>query len=165
MTKVLPPLEVNLDTNVRDSIASWQSFFDYEAFVLQEFKQITPRHASEISLELKDYVVKMREDLSHSLLKKNLGVLARIHVLDSEIKRLYDMSLIKVIGPEETQSQVVKIASVHSGLLAHINFVFQQKAFEQRLDLDSLFVVNEKQQSKKRKVKINKNRRLRTYGK
>ena len=49
-----------------------KSFFDTgRGFVLQEFNQITPRHASEIS-GTERLCVKIREDLSHSLLKKIL---------------------------------------------------------------------------------------------
>lgn len=127
--KLTPYAAKQLDT--------WKDFKDLSEY-LNRFENTSPSNALNNANELKSLMHDLKENFTIDDLKSS-AFNARINVLENEILRLVDMSLIPAITPNEVNNQVDKIFLIFSSVNAKINTVYEQKKLNNDINLDDFF--------------------------
>lgn len=105
---------------------------------IKRFENISPDETLSNALELKDLVKDLKENIVIEALNTS-AFRARLNVLENEVLRLADMTYIPAISANEVNAQVDKIILVFGSLNAKINTVYDNKRFNNEIDLDSFF--------------------------
>lgn len=135
-------------------LESWKSHNDLGVF-LKRFENTSPNEALSNALELKDLIKKIKENITINELNTP-AFRARLNVLENEALRLADMTYIPAITPKEVNTQINKIFLVFSSLNAKINTVYNQKLFNDEIDLNSFFELDSTKITKEKTTKLPK---------
>lgn len=125
-----------LNPYAEKELTDWKSFKDLSDY-LNRFEKTSPSNALNNANELKNLVTDVKKNMVDDL--KTPAFNARINVLENEVLRLVDMSLIPAITPNEVNSQVDKIFLIFSNVNAKINTVYEQKKLNNDINLDDFF--------------------------
>lgn len=118
-------------------LQNWKAYTDLSQYI-KRFEKISPDNALSNATDLKKLIIDVKKQDSIPALKTR-AFKARLNVLQNEVLRLYDMSLIPSITPKEVNKQVEKILFVFSSVNSKINTVFLQDQYNKEVDLDSFF--------------------------
>jgi hypothetical protein len=116
----------------------WTQYTQFDTFITRYFAisnteaLLNAKALSKMANELKDSV-KLE-------ILKGASFEARLNILDSECKRLADMSTISSIKPDEVSQQIRNILDAYSSVNAKLNAVLQIQKMESELQLDPDFV-------------------------
>ena len=117
-----PLLAVNLQ--YISKIEDWKEYEIINNFI-QQFANITPNEALNNSRELNGLTLSLRDSVKPIILE-NSAFNARINLLLNETLRLYDLSSIAVIKPQQVNEQVDKVLHSFSSLNSKINTILLQ---------------------------------------
>lgn len=143
-----------LNSYAKKQLESWKSFNNLSNY-LKRFEKTSPNNALNNANELKDLLKEVKNNIPIADLKSP-AFNARINVLENEVLRLVDMTLIPAITTSEVNTQIDKIFLVFSSVNAKINTVFEQKKLNNDINLDDFFKLDstEIRKPKKKKSKL-----------
>ena len=124
-----------LRDTVKTKIKEWKTYFEMSTFLKKNYTDVSPSVALEMSEELSELVLAMKDSLQIKVLN-NRGVFARLNTFSSEVLRLKDMASISSITPDEVAVQVDKVVAVYNSINSKINSVYAQQNFDENLDFD-----------------------------
>ena len=129
----------NLSDLAKTKIKDWNQYNELDEF-LKRFIAISPNQALQMANELKGLAKNLNDSLKIETLKSN-ALKARTNVLENEILRLNDMTLIPAIKAKEVNSQIDKILLIFSSYNAKVNTIYSKKEFDEEINLDDFFKV------------------------
>ena len=129
-----------LNPYASEKITLWEDYDEFSLF-LKRFEETTPLEAFDNSTELKTLIKALKDSLPITELKIP-AFKARLNVLENEVLRLYDMSLIPAITPAEVNKQIDKVFLVYGSLNDKINTFYQKKKFDDDVNLDNFFLLD-----------------------
>ncbi len=127
----------NLSELAKTKIQDWTEYNELDEF-LGRFSSVSPNQALQMANELKGLVKSLNDSLKIETLKTN-ALKARTNVLENEILRLNDMTLIPSIKAKEINNQVDKILLIYSSYNAKVNTIYSKKEFDEEINLDDFF--------------------------
>lgn len=145
------PKKINADAV--EELKDWTYYKVLNGFLMR-FENISATEALSNALELKELVRDLKENIRFKELQTP-AFNARLNVLENEIFRLADMTYIPAITAKEVNSQVDKILMVFGSLNAKINTTYNQKRFNEEVNLDSFFKLDS---TKAKKTDVDKKR-------
>ncbi len=127
-----------LQAEAKEKLKEWKDYNEFIIF-LKRFENISPNEALSNATEIKTLIKKLKRNLQN---KKTIilegfdsdAFKARVDVLENEILRLYDMSLIPSITAKEVNFTVDKIYLIFGSLNAKINTMFKLKHYNEEID-------------------------------
>lgn len=133
----------DLEPEPKEKLKEWKEYNEFIIF-LKRFENISPNEALSNATELKTLIQELKNNLAKrkEIILENFdsdAFKARIDVLENEILRLYDMSLIPSITAKEVNLTVDKIYLIFGSLNAKINIMFKQKHYEENMKSDEVF--------------------------
>ncbi len=136
-----------LSKDAQDGIVKWDEYFSLSEFLNENFSEISVMESLEISKELAEIVLSMKDSMQVPVLNTR-GMFARLNTLNSEVLRLKDMSTISSIKTEEVKLQNEKIVSVFNSINSKINAVYFQKSLNDDVDFDESIFSFDKEEEK-----------------
>lgn len=115
----------------KKKVENWKEYQQLDE-LLTNFYSISPSEALDLSQELSTITQQLKDSVKIDRFKENdIGI--RINVLNNMALRLYDMSTIKAIKPEEVNDEIENILNAFSSLNAKINNITNQEKLETEL--------------------------------
>ncbi|MFY0631824.1 MAG: hypothetical protein JXR05_15770 [Flavobacteriaceae bacterium] len=124
--KHIPILKVEI--HALPKIEEWKEYELINDFI-QQFTNISPNEALNNSRELNGLTLSLRDSIKPEFLD-NPAFSARINLLLNETLRLYDLSSIPIIKPQEVNEQVEKVLNSFSSVNSKINTIIKQSNLE-----------------------------------
>ncbi|TYQ00091.1 hypothetical protein C7447_101700 [Tenacibaculum adriaticum] len=130
---------------------NWVAYKNFNEF-LKRFETTSPNEAFSNVTELKELTKALKDSIIIEDFKTP-AFNARLNVLENEILRLSDMSIIPAIKGDEVNNQIDKIFLVFGSLNDKINTIYDQKNFDKEIDLNNFFKLDTIGESIKREEK------------
>lgn len=144
----------NLSDLAKEKIKDWTEYNEMDEF-LNRFSSISPNQALQMANELKSLAKNLNDSLKIEALKTN-ALKARTNVLENEILRLNDMTLIPAIKAKEVNKQIDKILLVYSSYNAKVNTIYSKEEFDREINLDDFFSLDNPTSTTKKKESKNR---------
>lgn len=132
-------------------VKDWEEYNQLSSF-LDRFANTSPNEALGNALELKKLSKMMKDSIRIEDFKTS-AFKARLNVFENETLRLADMTYIPAITAKEVNDQIDKIFLIFSSLNAKINTTYNQKRFDEDINLESFFKLDS---TEKRETDTNK---------
>lgn len=120
------------------AIENWKELQAATLFIYK-FEKVSPTEALSNALELRDLI----EDLKKNEIPEIFDLdafKARLDILDNEVLRLADLTLIPAITTKEINQQIDKTIDAFSSVNSKINTILLKKQFEEEIDVNLDFI-------------------------
>lgn len=134
-------LKLHLLPKNKDSIVAWKSYWRLEN-LLEDYATSNSKEFLNIAEELYTESQKLNDSLKVKELRTR-GMLSRLNTLETLTFRLKDMKSISSISDMEIRQQTLKIYDVFDIITSKINAIYKQKRFEENLEFDEEFFLND----------------------
>jgi hypothetical protein len=141
--KIINAIGITLSPQAKQFTSQWEEYKQFDSFILQYYA-ISKSDAMLNAESLSSLASALTEKVPENYLNEP-ATQARFNILDSECKRLEDMSHIPVITDTEVKEQVTKVLNAYAAVNAKINTVFSVKDLQDEINLDPDFVALLKQ--------------------
>ncbi|MBL4605218.1 MAG: hypothetical protein JKY02_06040 [Flavobacteriaceae bacterium] len=157
---------LKVDIQFQSKIEDWKEYEAINNFI-QQFTTISPNEALNNSRELNGLTKSLRDSIKPVFLE-GPAFSARINLLFNETLRLYDLSSIPAIKPQQVNEQVEKVLNSFSSVNSKINTIILQSNLESEVvdvnfkRIQNTILVNKEEEepkiilSKKKKPKLTK---------
>lgn len=145
-------------------ITKWKEYQTMKE-LMSSYENISPEEAMGNTYEAQETIQFLKDSLNIKPLKTP-AFRSRLNVLENEILRLSDMGEIPSITASQVNSQVDKMLLIFSSINDKINTVNDQERFNDDINLDDFFVLEQdsiaklKDKNIKKKPKKSKNRNI-----
>lgn len=127
-----------LTPETSEIIKDWTQYQQFDVYLTRYFA-ISNSDAL-LNANILSGLATMMKDSIPEVFSKDLSTVSRFNILDTECKRLSDMSSITAIKQEEVSSQIKKILEAYSGINAKLNASVAVQKMEDEIKLDPDFV-------------------------
>lgn len=126
-----------LTPETNEYVKNWTQYQQFDVYITRYFA-ISNNDALLNANMLSTLATQMRDSIP-AIFSYDLSTITRFNILDSECKRLSDMSSISAIKQEEVSTQIKKILDAYSGINAKLNAVIALQKMEEEINLDPDF--------------------------
>ncbi|WP_299622540.1 hypothetical protein [uncultured Tenacibaculum sp.] len=140
----------NLSDLAKSKIQDWTEYNEINDF-LDRFSSISPNQALQMANELTTLAKNLNDSLKIETLKTN-ALKARTNVLENEVLRLNDMTMIPAIKAKEVNEQIDKILLIFGSYNAKVNTIYSKKEFDEEINLDDFFKLDTETETKTKTI-------------
>ena len=119
---------LHVDKQFESKIEDWKEYRIINTFI-QQFTAMSPNEALNNSRELNGLTLSLRDSIKPTFLETP-AFSARVNLLLNETLRLYDLSSIPIIKPQQVNEQVEKVLNSFSSINSKINTIILQSNLE-----------------------------------
>ena len=136
--KNINSIGVVLTPEAHEFTKDWVEYQQFDSFIMR-FYAISNSEALQNSKDLSKMATQLKDSIRFTILQSQ-AVATRFNILESECKRLADMSSITAIKATEVSQQIKNILEAYSAVNAKLNSVLDIENLESELQLDPDFM-------------------------